>query len=549
MDIHNNDINLKSACRELIEMVLSNEINNSLSLNAAKKKISKKYKLSSLPRNSDILLSGTEKEQKKINQILQRKPVRTISGVAVIAAMTSPAPCPHGACIPCPGGPNSQFETPQSYMGSEPATMRAIQNKYDPYNSVTSRLSQLKTIGHSVDKSELILMGGTISARSIDYQEWFVKRCIEAMNDFCGKEWRKKANPIGNEYPYFTLEEVFKANEGAKIRNTGITFETRPDWAKPMHVDKMLELGSTKIELGVQSIYDFVLSRVNRGHTVQDTIDANKVIRDSALKIGFHMMLGLPGMSIKRDFESFERLFTESNFMPDYVKIYPTLVTKGTLLYDLWKDGKYNALCDDMALELICRIKSIVPKWVRVQRIQRDIPSHQIFAGVRKSNIGQLATRRLHESGLKCKCIRCREVGHNVLKGVKVNVNDIVPTITEYDACGGKEYFIAFEELNADVLIGFLRLRLVGVSQKDELLGCALVRELRVYGSMVPVGDSFKNTDWQHRGIGRKLLAMAEEIAKGEGYQKIAVLSGIGVRKYYKKLGYERVGVYMVKKI
>ena len=258
------------ACREVLEEVLTGKIKTEAQLNEAKKEVSKRYHLPGLPRNGDIIKQGTPEEQTIIKDFLRRKPVRTISGVAVIAVMTSPAPCPHGVCVPCPGGPNSTFKSPQSYMGREPATMRAIQHEFDPYSQVQSRLSQLKEIGHDVEKVELIVMGGTFSARALDYQEWFTKRCLEAMNDFNGEEWRENALKIGNNMPYIPLEEVQKHNETAGIRNVGITFETRPDWAEATHVDEFLKLGGTKVELGVQSVYDFVLTRMQRGHGVAE---------------------------------------------------------------------------------------------------------------------------------------------------------------------------------------------------------------------------------------------------------------------------------------
>ncbi|MDD2615449.1 MAG: tRNA uridine(34) 5-carboxymethylaminomethyl modification radical SAM/GNAT enzyme Elp3, partial [Methanosarcina sp.] len=332
------------ACREILEKVLTGEIKNESQLNKVKKSISKHYHLASLPRNGDIIIQGSSEEQAIIKGFLRRKPVRTISGVAVIAVMTSPAPCPHGVCLPCPGGPNSTFKSPQSYMGREPAAMRAIQHEFDPYAQVTSRLSQLKEIGHDVEKVELIVMGGTFSARSLDYQEWFIKRCLEAMNDFTGKEWRESAWKIGKALPYIPLEEVQRANEKAEIRNVGITFETRPDWATENHIDEFLRLGGTKVELGVQSVYDFVLTRMQRGHGVAEIIRANQVLRDSAFKVGFHMMPHLPGSDSKLDLRGFKKLFEDSRFRPDYLKIYPTLVTEGTPLYRLWEAGDYKAL-------------------------------------------------------------------------------------------------------------------------------------------------------------------------------------------------------------
>lgn len=541
------EIDYNRACRIILEKVLAGETKDEDQLNKVKKDVSKLYHLSSLPRNGDIIVQGTPEEQVIIKEFLRRKPVRTISGVAVIAVMTSPAPCPHGVCLPCPGGPNSAFKSPQSYMGREPAAMRAIQHEFDPYSQVQSRLSQLKEIGHDVEKVELIVMGGTFSARSIDYQEWFSKRCLEAMNDFTGTEWREKAWKIGKSVPYISLEEVQKANETASIRNVGITFETRPDWAKEEHVDEFLRLGGTKVELGVQSVYDFVLSRMQRGHGVAEIVRANRVLRDSAFKVGFHMMPHLPGADSELDLRGFKKLFDDPRFRPDYLKIYPTLVTEGTPLHRMWESGEYHALSDEEAAELVADIKTVLPKWVRLQRIQRDIPAHQIFAGVRKSNLRQLAEEKLREKGGKCRCIRCREVGHNSLKGRKINAKDIELTMETYEACNGTEHFIAFEDLSADILIGFTRLRFPGAPHRKELQDSALIRELHVYGSMVPVGKGAKQKDWQHRGYGKELIEHAEKIASESGYKKLAIISGIGAREYYRKLGYNLDGAYMSK--
>ncbi len=537
------------ACRELLEKVLAGKIEDEPQLNKAKKEVSKHYHLASLPRNGDIIVQGTPEEKAIIKEFLRRKPVRTISGVAVIAVMTSPAPCPHGVCLPCPGGPKSTFKSPQSYMGKEPAAMRAIQHEFDPYAQVTSRISQLKEIGHDIEKVELIIMGGTFSARSLDYQEWFTKRCLEAMNDLSGEEWREHAWKIGRSFPlpYIPLEEVQRANETAEIRNVGITFETRPDWAEAEHVDEFLRLGGTKVELGVQSVYDFVLTRMQRGHGVAEIVRANQVLRDSAFKVGFHMMPHLPGANSELDLKGFKKLFEDPRFKPDYLKIYPTLVTEGTPLYRLWEAGEYEALSDEEATELVADIKAILPKWVRLQRIQRDIPAHQIFAGVRKSNLRQLAEEKLRQKGGKCRCIRCREVGHASLKGMKIREEDIELTVETYEACKGTEHFIAFEDLAADVLIGFTRLRFPAAPHRPELQETALVRELHVYGSMVPVGKGAKQKDWQHRGYGKELLEHAEKIAHEAGYRKLAVISGIGAREYYRKSGYVLDNVYMSK--
>ncbi len=533
---------IESACRELVEQLLRKEITNEQELNAARKAVSARFKLSSLPSNSMILAAAKEEEKQKVIELLQLKPVRTISGVAVIAAMTSPAPCPHGLCVPCPGGPTSKFQSPQSYMGAEPAARRAFENDFDPYQQVDSRLKQLLQIGHPIEKAELIVMGGTFTSRTLCYQEWFVKRAIEAMNDFYGREWRKDGKDR-----YYTIEEVQAANESARIRNVGITIETRPDWTEKEHIDTILDLGATKMEIGVQSTHDFILAGIQRGHTVAESANANMRLRDSGLKVGFHMMPGLPGSSPESDFRMFRTLFEDERFMPDYLKIYPTLVTEGTRLHGMWELGNYAPLEVEEAVELLARIKSILPKWVRLQRIQRDIPAYQVLAGIKKSDIRELAKRRLLEMGGKCRCIRCREVGHRMLAGVEPENIELITE--EYRACGGQEHFISFEDTEKDILIGFIRLRFPNAPHRQELLGAALVRELHVYGSMVPPGLSAGVAQWQHRGYGEELLAQAEEKARSAGYEKIAVTSAIGARDYYRKFGYGREGPYMTKKM
>jgi elongator complex protein 3 len=528
--------NTQAACRELITLIISGDVSTQNELNKAKKMVSIAHHLSQLPRNSDILKVADEDEYGLVLNILQKRPVRTISGVAVVAVMTSPYKCPHGKCVPCPGGVDSIFNSPQSYTGAEPAALRAIQEGYDPYRQVTARLSQLKQIGHELDKVELIVMGGTMTARPIDYQQWFVKRCLDAMNDF-------GAVPILSKY----LEDAQKANEESAVRDVAMTFETRPDWCRTTHVDRMLAMGVTKVELGVQSTYDFILKRIERGHTVADSAEANRALRDSGIKAGFHMMPGLPGSSPDRDLRMFEMLFKDERFCPDYLKIYPTLVTKGTKLFDMWQRGEYEPLSDEGAAGLMAGIKERLPKWVRLQRIQRDIPAKHIVAGVRKSNVRQLAGDILQKEGKQCRCIRCREIGHKMLKGMKPDPDAIVIDVEKYKVCGGMEHFISFEEPKIDALVGFARLRFPNAPHRPELSDAAVIRELHIYGRMVPIGKS--NENWQHRGYGSELVKKAEELSADAGFRKLAVLSGIGARPYYRKLGFDNDGPYMSRRI
>lgn len=471
-----------------------------------------------------------EDGERALLKLLVRKPTRTLSGVAVVAAMTSPAPCPHGVCVPCPGGVSQRDEgpTPQSYTGREPAALRAIQQHYDPYLQVKTRLSQLYEIGHPLDKVDLIIMGGTITSRPLGYQYWFVKRCLEAMNDYPPQDRGSGDSEV--QRPRKSFREVAEENESSRVRNVGTTFETRPDWCRPSQIRNMLHLGGTKVELGVQSTDDDLLVKMRRGHTVRDSIEANRALREAGLKVGFHMMPGLPGSDFQRDLACFRDLFEKEEFRPDYLKIYPALVVEGTELYDLYLRGDYAPLGDEEAAELVSRIKELIPPYTRLQRVQRDIPAPQIAAGVKKSNLRQLAKGRLEARGGTCQCIRCREAG---LRGVPEDVDVSLRDLT-YRACGGEERFLSYEG-DDGTLAGFLRLRL---SEN------AHVRELHVYGPMTPLG---KRGGWQHRGFGSRLLAEAEEISTDKGYDSLKVTSGIGARPYYRRHGYELREPYMVK--
>jgi len=507
------------ACKEIAEIVAERGLSDAKSINRLKKEISSKYGLCSIPRNSDVLKLSRDEFKER----LKRKKMRTASGVVPVAVMTSPYPCPHGKCIMCPGGPASDFESPQSYIGREPAASRAAQHGFEPYEQVKARLHQIEEIGHDFEKVELILMGGTLTARPLDYQRWFVKRCLDAMKDF------------GDE-------------RGREIRNTGMTFETRPDYAREGEIGQMLEMGATKVELGVQQVTNTALETIRRGHSVEDSIAANRRARDSALKVGFHVMLGLPGTTLKDDKEMFKRIFYDSNFKPDYLKIYPTLVVKGTQLYEMWKRGDYEPICEDEAIEIITYAKRIIPKWVRIQRIQRDIPAQFIEAGVKKSNLRQLVNARLHDEGYRCRCIRCREAGLSRLVGRVADEQEIKFLSERYEACKGTECFLSYEDVENDILIALLRLRFPYAPHRAELKHAALVRDLHVYGELVGLGER-KQQSWQHRGYGAHLLRKAEEIAADKGYRKIAVMSGIGVRDYYARFGYTREGPFMAKTI
>ncbi|MDZ7702128.1 MAG: tRNA uridine(34) 5-carboxymethylaminomethyl modification radical SAM/GNAT enzyme Elp3 [Halobacteriales archaeon] len=539
----------EAACRELAERLLDGELDPD-DLEAAKVEVCGRVSAPKVPRNTELLEFAPADRRDELRSLVARKPVRTASGVSPVAIMTSPAPCPHGKCLYCPGGPGSEFSSAQAYTGHEPAAARGAQNDYDPYGQVTLRLHQLRQIGHPVDKVELILMGGTMTARSADYQEWFVKRALEAMNEYDVNAEPRPAEgesfaPATDEYEFRYLEDVVAANETADVRCIGTTFETKPDWCDPEQVDRMLRLGGTKVEVGVQTTYDEVNRAMHRGHGVDASLDANRRLRDAAFKVGFHMMPGQPGMSPEMNREDFRRLFDDPAWRPDYLKIYPTLVVRGTATYDMWRRDEYEPLTNEAAAELVADIKADLPRYVRLQRVQRDIPADFIDAGVWKSNLRQLARERLAERGERCDCIRCRDVGHNDAEPGRVELD-----VLEYEAAGGTEQFIELHDPDQDLLVGFCRLRFPGEPVRRELEGAALVRELHVYGSEVGVGREGADGQHQHRGHGRQLLAEAERLAAEAGYGRVAVISGIGAREYYREqLGYRQDGPYVVKRV
>jgi len=527
-------LSTNEALREIIETLLHSPSPNAGDVNRAKMHAAAKYGLEKILPNSEIIAALRGRERAKLLPLLRRKTTRTISGVTVVAVMTKPYPCPQPEpCAYCPGGP--KFGVPQSYTGHEPAAMRGQQNQYDPYLQVKNRIEQLQAIGHNVDKVELIVMGGTFPATPTDYQTWFVQRCLDAVT---GKESA-------------SLEEAEKNAEKSKIRNVGITVETRPDWAKQQDVDQMLSMGVTRVELGVQNPDDGIYRKVGRRHSVKDVVEATRVMKDAGLKIVYHLMPGMPGSSPEKDMQAFKKVFTDPDYKPDMIKIYPCLVTEGTKVHDWYREGKYKPYTTEEAVDLIVQAKKMIPPWIRIMRVQRDIPSQLIVAGVKKSNLRQLVQHKLKEQELRCRCIRCREVGHRMqVDGVKTDAENMQILTTKYDASDGEEIFLSAEDPQTDVLIGYLRLRIPSpTARRPEMREkpCSIVRELHVYGPLVPVGRH-RAKAWQHKGYGGILLAEAERLSR-ESYslKKILVISALGTRQYYARHGYVRDGVYMSK--
>ncbi|MCS7109515.1 MAG: tRNA uridine(34) 5-carboxymethylaminomethyl modification radical SAM/GNAT enzyme Elp3 [Candidatus Micrarchaeota archaeon] len=460
------------------------------------------------------------------------KPTRTMSGVTPIAVVLEPRPCPHGTCVYCP-----TLGVPQSYTPLSPAIMRAKELNYDPYKQVLARIKSFEAMGHPTEKIELIIMGGTFTAYPVDYQYWFVKRCFDALNGIDSNN----------------LEEAKRLNEKSKHRCVALCIETRPDYCKEEDVKRMLELGATRCELGVQLPDDEIYKITKRGHTVNDVVEATKRLKDAGFKVGYHLMPGLPGSSIENDIEKFRLLFTDERFMPDQIKIYPTQVLKGSELEKWFEEGRYSAYREKELIFLLKKLKLLVPKWVRIMRVMREIPPSYVVNGTKKIDMRNIIFEELKKEGKSCRCIRCREIGFSILKGKisreeasKLSLEDLSLDVTKYNASGGEEYFISYEY--KDALFGLCRLR---IARQDY----AFVRELHVYGPQVGILNQNESSSIkkaipvQHLGIGRMLMEKAESIARNKGVKRLFVISGVGVREYYRKLGYRLEGPYMVKEL
>lgn len=524
-----------------------------------KKKLSKQYTLP-VPTNADLRNRYNELLEKKkikrsipLEKILLSRAVRTQSGVAVIAVLTKSYPCP-GKCIYCP----SEKDMPKSYLSNEPAVMRAIDADFDPYRQVQNRLRSLELNGHATDKIELIAMGGTFSYLPSYYQKYFIWQCFKACNEFGRKIKNKKLKiKIKEELLNKYLSKEQKKNEETKHRIIGLTLETRPDFINEKEIKNFRNLGCTRVELGVQSIFDDVLEKNKRGHMVAETVYATKILKDAGFKINYHVMPGLPGSILSRDFKMFKELFSNPSFQPDMLKIYPTIVLRNSQLFKLWKNGSYKPLTDDKFEKIVLKIKNeIIPPYVRISRLVRDVPTSSIIAGPVISNLRQIIIPKSH-----CKCIRCREVRANYEIKEKIILDRI-----NYTASDGQEIFLQYISPDKKKLFALLRLRITSENK-------AIIREVHTYGKLksinarnkkslpaslrqsdslatVMTADEASQAGPQHIGLGKKLIAEAEKIAKKEfKIDKISVISGIGVRDYYRKLGYKLKDTYMVKYI
>ena len=511
-----------------------------------------------------------------------RKPVKTISGIAPVAVMLPPRKCNHGACVYCPS-----LDVPQSYTPKSPAVLRAKMFKYDAFEQVKARVKSYKVMNHPTDKIELIIMGGTFLEYPEKFQKEFVKKCYDALNSRKSK----------------TLEEAQKRNEKAKHRCIALCIETRPDTCSDKEVEKMRSWGATRVELGVQIIDDTIYKKIKRGHTVQDVVDATKRLRNAGFKIGYHIMPGLPGSTPAKDLKLFKKIFSDERFKPDQLKLYPCQVMPGSELEKWYWAKKFKPYTKEQIEKVLIEMLKAVPRYCRVMRVMREIPPDYLVAGTIKIDLRktieekfrQEGTTRVYpekfskktftkgkeemrEKGTKLKEIRYREIGFN-----KVESLDLKLKATKYKASGGDEYFL--EIVNSeDILFGLLRLRILDSLKARDIIGSrsldvdfslkkklgdnkserkiqakqdlkrrvseservGIIRELHVYGQALKLGA---RGDTQHRGLGKRLIKKAEEICREKKIGKLKIISGIGVRDYYKKLGYKLDGTYVVKNL
>ncbi|KAG1963699.1 elongator complex protein 3 [Pimephales promelas] len=522
------------------QLVEAHEQGKDINLNKVKTKTSAKYGLSAQPRLVDIIAAVPPHYRRALVPKLKAKPIRTASGIAVVAVMCKPHRCPHisftgNICVYCPGGPDSDFEySTQSYTGYEPTSMRAIRARYDPYLQTRHRVEQLKQLGHSVDKVEFIVMGGTFMALPEEYRDYFIRNLHDALSGHTSNN----------------VTEAVRYSERSNTKCVGITIETRPDYCLKRHLSDMLAYGCTRLEIGVQSVYEDVARDTNRGHTVRAVCESFQLAKDAGFKVVAHMMPDLPNVGMERDVEQFIEFFENPAFRPDGLKLYPTLVIRGTGLYELWKTGRYKSYSPSALVDLVARILALVPPWTRVYRVQRDIPMPLVSSGVEHGNLRELALARMKDMGTECRDVRTREVGIQEIHH-KVRPYQVELIRRDYVANGGWETFLSYEDPEQDILIGLLRLRRCSPqSFRPELKGgVSIVRELHVYGSVVPV-SSRDPSKFQHQGFGMMLMEEAERIARDEhGSGKLAVISGVGTRNYYRKMGYELEGPYMVKNL
>ena len=534
-----------------------------------KKNIQKKYKYTISNAEFIKIYKHLNLENQQLRNLITKKKCKSNSGVLVITLLTSAHPeyideegnvktarfsCKHD-CAYCPNEPahegNNWVAQPRSYLYSEPAVLRANANDFDAIKQMNSRISTLVNMGHIPDKLEIIVLGGTWCEYPRNYQDRFITEIYYSANIYFDSEPKR---------PMKTLEEEIEINETAIIHIIGLTLETRPDTINIEEIANFRRYNCTRVQLGVQHTNNKVLQKINRGHTIECAYDAIKLLKNNCYKVDIHIMPNLPGSSYEIDRIMLEEVLYDQRIQVDQYKIYPTAIVPFTRIKKWFDEGTYIPYDDMLLYELIKEFKKNVQKYKRLNRIIRDIPGHYIEGGYSTKfvNMRQLLQDDMRTNNWGCKCIRCREIKGNVLS----SLDNIKLNIEIYRASDCDEYHISFDtDCDKNYLIGFLRLRLSGLNglsgDKDTTMssqvlpcikGCALIRELHVYSNLNSVGDNIEGS-LQHKGFGKQLVAKAEEIAANNGYRRIAIISGTGVRGYYKKLGYELIDTYMIKDI
>lgn len=481
---------------------------------------------------------GTIEADNRLLERIRMKPMRTLSGVTTVTVLTKPFPCP-GKCIFCP----TDARMPKSYLADEPGAMRALHHEFDPYEQVTNRIEALEAIGHPTDKIELLILGGTWSSYQKDYQEWFVLRCLEAMNGLPTNTPTDGPGDDANQRSEKLLNAQ-RENETAQHRNVGLVIETRPDHVNEEELAWLRYLGVTKIQMGAQSFDDDLLDMNKRGHSVAETLQATALLRAAGYKFVLHWMPNLHGATPESDQDDFPKMW--NGFCPDEIKIYPTQLLANAELHEYWLAGEYHPYSTETLIDLIADVKTSIPRYCRVNRVIRDIPSTNVVEGNKRTSLRQDVQREMKRRGEQCVCVRCSEIrGQNVVLD-ELELVDLV-----YDANSAEEHFLSFRTTD-EKLAGFLRLSLPNGDAPDtgliDLEHAAIVREVHVYGQSLRVGEDQKGAA-QHVGLGTQLLEEAEKISRQRGYARLAVISAVGTRRYYLDRGFERGELYLVKNL
>lgn len=459
---------------------------------------------------------------------IRMKPIRTLSGVTTITVLTKPHPCP-GECIFCP----SEEGLPQSYLSDEPGARRGVEHAFDPFTQVSSRLKALHEVGHPTDKIELLILGGSWTAYPASYREWYIRRCFEALN---------QENP-NDDTGEVSLADVQKTNSQARHRNVGLVVETRPDLITIENLVEMRRQGVTKMQLGIQSMDDRILQLNKRGHSAEEAEEAIRLVRAAGYKVVVHWMPNLLGATPQSDREDFARLWREGGVNPDEMKIYPCQLLRNAELYQYWERGEYRPYEEQELIDLLADIKPTVPRFCRINRVIRDIPSNHVVEGNRNTSLRQDVAQEMKKRGSTCQCIRCREIR----KG-KIDDRNLVLDDQVYKAGWAEEHFLSYNTQD-DNILGFLRLSLPSANHffpVEELQDAAIIREVHVYGQSVELGGEGSGSV-QHRGLGSSLIEKAAEIALSKGYRKLTVISAVGTREYYAARGFTLTDLYMVR--